>query len=109
MRGLGPGEGGRGEGPGGTERLLGVGKGEGGACMDGGAHALCKGRLLLVPAALRHTLRNSGDKPLRFVTFYAPPQHAAGTVHATRADALSAERAELKKPRGVAAGKARAR
>jgi mannose-6-phosphate isomerase-like protein (cupin superfamily) len=92
-----------------TDQLFLVVKGEGEALLDGTAHALCKGGLLLVPAGMRHNLSNSGDKPLRLVTFYAPPQHAAGTVHATRADALSAEKAELKKPRGVAAGKARAR
>jgi mannose-6-phosphate isomerase-like protein (cupin superfamily) len=92
-----------------TDQLFLVVKGEGEALLDGKAHALCKGGLLLVPAGMRHNLRNSGDKPLRLVTIYAPPQHEAGTVHATRADALSAEKAEVNRPHGVAPSKARSR
>ena len=93
----------------GTDQLFQVVKGEGEALLDGTAHVLRKGGLLLVPAGMRHNVRNCGDKPLRLVTIYAPPQHVAGTVHATRAEALSAEKAEVHRPRGAAAGKPRAR
>ena len=49
--------------------------------------------VVCVPAGTRHNIRNTGDKPLKLYTLYAPPQHPAGTVHPTKADA---ERAETK-------------
>ena len=42
---------------------------------------------ILVPAGARHNIRNTGDEPLKLYTLYGPPEHADGTVHATRADA----------------------
>ncbi len=81
-----------------TDQLFLVVKGKGEAVLDGSAQPLCKGALLLVPAGIRHNLRNNGDKRLRLVTIYAPPQHAVGTVHPTRADAVSAEQAEVQGP-----------
>lgn len=88
----------------GTDQVFQVVKGKGEAVLGGTAQVVRKGALLLVPAGMRHNLRNTGDKRLRLVTIYAPPQHAAGTVHATRADAMSAEQAEVHRPRRDAAG-----
>ena len=51
-------------------------------------------QLFLVPAGMRHNLRNTGEKRMRLATIYAPPHHPAGTVHATREDAMRAEQAE---------------
>ena len=42
---------------------------------------------IVVPAGARHNIRNTGDKPLKLYTLYAPPHHEDGTVHHTRADA----------------------
>lgn len=74
-----------------TDQIFIVVKGEGEAVLDGVTQALDKGELLLVPAGIRHNIRNTGDKRLRLVTIYSPPQHAPGTVHATREDAMHAE------------------
>lgn len=74
-----------------TDQLFQVVKGEGEAVLEGTAQPLGKGALLLVPAGMRHNVRNTGDKRLRLVTIYAPPHHAVGTVRATRADAMRAE------------------
>ena len=57
------------------------------------------GAMLLVPAGVRHNLRNTGGKRLRLVTIYSPPQHAVGTVHATRADAERAEKVGARRTR----------
>ena len=81
-----------------TDQLFQVIKGKGEAMLDGAAQPLSKGALLLVPAGTRHNLRNNGHKRLRLVTIYAPPQHAVGTVHATRADALAAEQPVVRSP-----------
>jgi len=45
---------------------------------------------ILVPAGARHNVRNTGTEPLKLFTLYGPPEHADGTVHETKADALAA-------------------
>jgi mannose-6-phosphate isomerase-like protein (cupin superfamily) len=75
----------------GTDQIFVVVKGDGEAVLDGTSQPLDKGALLLVPAGMRHNIRNTGDKRLRLVTIYAPPHHAPGTVHATREEAMQAE------------------
>ncbi len=46
---------------------------------------------VFVPAGSWHNLTNIGEVPLRLYSVYAPPEHAHGTVHATKADADAAE------------------
>ena len=41
---------------------------------------------ILVPAGSWHNVTNIGDEPLKVYSIYAPPEHAHGTVHATKAD-----------------------
>jgi mannose-6-phosphate isomerase-like protein (cupin superfamily) len=48
----------------------------------------------IVPAGTWHNVINTGAEPLKLYTVYSPANHAAGTVHATKADADAAERAE---------------
>ena len=47
--------------------------------------------VIVVPAGTRHNIVNTGKEPLNLYTLYAPPQHADGTVHRTKADADAAE------------------
>ena len=42
------------------------------------------GDAVVVPAGARHNVVNTGDKPLKLYTIYAPPEHPAGTVHKTK-------------------------
>ncbi len=74
-----------------NDQIFLVAKGSGEALVGGARESLEKGAVLMVPAGVRHDIRNTGDKRLRLVTIYAPPHHAPGTVHATRQDALDAE------------------
>ncbi|WP_313133824.1 cupin domain-containing protein [Anaerocolumna sp.] len=46
----------------------------------------------IIPAGKWHNLVNTGDKPLKLYSIYAPPQHPHGTVHRTKADAEAAEK-----------------
>lgn len=46
---------------------------------------------VFVPAGKWHNITNTGDKPLKLYSIYAPVQHPFGTVHETRADAMAAE------------------
>ena len=45
----------------------------------------------IIPAGKWHNLFNTGDKPLKLYSIYAPPQHPHGTVHETKAIAQAAE------------------
>ena len=42
---------------------------------------------LLIPAGTWHNILNSGNRPLKLYSLYAPPQHPVGTVHKTKSDA----------------------
>ncbi|WP_372998369.1 cupin domain-containing protein [Lutispora sp.] len=45
----------------------------------------------IIPAGKWHNLINTGNKPLKLYSIYAPPQHPQGTVHKTKQDAEAAE------------------
>jgi mannose-6-phosphate isomerase-like protein (cupin superfamily) len=42
---------------------------------------------ILIPAGTWHNVINTGNKPLKLYSIYAPPQHEKGTVHTTKEDA----------------------
>ena len=65
--------------------------GEGEAIVAGDRSAVLPGRLVFVPAGTRHNFVNTGSGDLKLYTVYGPPEHAAGTVHETKADADAAE------------------
>jgi len=46
---------------------------------------------IMIPAATWHNVINTGNTPLKLYSIYAPPQHPFGTIHETKADALTAE------------------
>ncbi len=46
---------------------------------------------VIIPAGTWHNLINTGNKPLKLYSIYAPPQHPWGTVHETKEDAEAAE------------------
>lgn len=46
---------------------------------------------IFVPAGKWHNLINTGYKPIKLYSVYAPPQHPHGTVHKTKAEAAAAE------------------
>jgi mannose-6-phosphate isomerase-like protein (cupin superfamily) len=61
--------------------------GEGVATVDGERSVVGPNSLVHVPAMARHNVVNTGLGDLRLYTVYAPPQHAQGTIHRTKADA----------------------
>jgi mannose-6-phosphate isomerase-like protein (cupin superfamily) len=73
-----------------TDQLLAFVDGHGEAQLDGESSMVSPNDLVFVRAGTRHNFINSGDIPLRLITVYAPPEHAAGTVHLTKADADAA-------------------
>jgi mannose-6-phosphate isomerase-like protein (cupin superfamily) len=65
--------------------------GSGQAFVDGQASVVTEHDAVLVPAGTAHNFRNTGTRPLRLFTSYAPPQHPDGAVHHTKHDAELAE------------------
>lgn len=49
------------------------------------------GSAIFVPAGTWHNLINTGVRPIKLYSIYAPPQHPKGTIHNTKADAIAAE------------------
>lgn len=47
---------------------------------------------IIAPAGTWHNVINTGNKPLKVYSIYAPPNHPHGTVHVTKMDAEIAER-----------------
>jgi mannose-6-phosphate isomerase-like protein (cupin superfamily) len=54
--------------------------------------SVCYGYIIIIPAGKWHNIINTGKKPLKLYSIYAPPQHPHGTVHATKAAAEAAEK-----------------
>ena len=75
----------------GTDQFFRVEEGKGKIWMDGAETAIESDMAIVVPAGMRHNIKNTGHKPLKLYTLYAPPQHPAGTVHRTKAEAGAAE------------------
>lgn len=48
----------------------------------------------IIPAGKWHNLINTGNKPIKLYSIYAPPEHPHGTVHETKAIAEAAENNE---------------
>jgi mannose-6-phosphate isomerase-like protein (cupin superfamily) len=74
-----------------NDQLLVFVDGEGEAVLAGKTSPVTPNDLVLVPAGTVHNFINTGQGPLRLVTVYAPPEHAPGTVHQTKAEADAAE------------------
>ena len=74
-----------------NDQLLVFVEGQADAVLDGRTTKVVPNRLVVVQAGTRHNFINTGQSPLRLVTVYAPPEHAPGTVHQTKAEADAAE------------------
>lgn len=74
-----------------TDQFFRIEEGKGEVSIEGRQTPIESDVAIVIPAGLRHNIRNTGDEDLKLYTLYAPPEHPQGTVHRTRADAESAE------------------
>ncbi len=51
----------------------------------------CEDYAVMVPAGKWHNITNTGSIPLKVYVIYAPPELPYGTVHGTKAIAMSSE------------------
>jgi mannose-6-phosphate isomerase-like protein (cupin superfamily) len=70
-----------------TDQFFRVEDGKGLVSIDGHDTSIESDDAIVIPAGARHNIRNTGKKPLKLYTLYAPPQHADRTVHHTKAEA----------------------
>lgn len=71
-----------------TDQFLRVEAGEARAVVDGQEHRLRDGSALVIPAGAEHNVINTSTTAmLKLYTLYAPPEHADGTIHQTKAEA----------------------
>ena len=75
----------------GVDQVLVFVEGAGAAVIEGERSPVSAGHLVHVPAGTRHNFVNDGASDLKLYTVYAPPHHAHGTVHRTKAEADAAE------------------
>jgi len=74
-----------------TDQFFRVEEGKGTVWIDGKKTEIESEFAVVVPAGARHNIRNTGEKPLKLYTLYAPPHHADGTIQATKAEAMASK------------------
>lgn len=83
-----------------TDQLIRVESGSGMAMMGKEKDCLhfqcpvCDGSAVFVPACTWHNIINTGDRPLKLYTVYAPPHHPHGIVQKTKECADAGEKQE---------------
>lgn len=70
-----------------VDQTLIIVEGNGETILNGECSPVGPGTLVLVPAGTKHNFINTGTGELKLFTVYAPPQHAPGTIHKTKAEA----------------------
>ena len=76
-----------------VDQVIYVVDGDGEVVLNHQPELFGKGDIVVVPAGTVHNVINTDDDPMKLFTVYAPPQHAEGTIHRTKQDAIAAEMA----------------
>ena len=74
------------------DQFIRVEAGRGLAILNGVSHEIADGTAVVIPAGTKHNVINASDNDeLKLYTLYSPPEHQDGTIHKTKAEALSHE------------------
>lgn len=76
------------------DQFIRVESGFGETILDGEVTIIRNGDAIVIPEGVLHNIRNTGNVDLKLYTVYSPAQHADGTIHKTRDEAVEAERLE---------------
>ena len=75
-----------------VDQFIRIEAGQGFAILDGVKSPIADGTAVVIPAGTKHNIINSSDNDeLKLYSLYSPPEHRDGTIHKTKADALSHE------------------
>ncbi len=69
------------------DQILVFAEGQGQAVLEGNSRDVAANDLVFVHAGVEHNFINTGSRPLKLFTIYAPPEHPDGTRHASKAEA----------------------
>jgi mannose-6-phosphate isomerase-like protein (cupin superfamily) len=71
-----------------VDQFIRIEEGEGQSILDGVERDLTDGSVVVIPAGVRHNIKNmSSSDALKLYTLYAPPHHEDAVVHKTKKDA----------------------
>ena len=80
-----------------VDQFIRVETGNGKAILNGKEYHLADGVAVIIPAGTAHNIVNtSSSASLKLYTLYTPPEHPDGTIHKTKAEALSAHAAHAR-------------
>ncbi len=71
----------------GGDQFFRIEEGEGVIDIDGRENRVEDDFAVIVPGGARHNVRNTGSRPLRLYTLYAPPEHKDQVIQSTKAEA----------------------
>jgi mannose-6-phosphate isomerase-like protein (cupin superfamily) len=75
-----------------VDQFIRIEKGVGLAILDGEKTTLEDDYAVVIPAGTEHNIVNTSETEImQLYTVYTPAEHADGTIHATKADALADE------------------
>ena len=74
-----------------VDQILVFVEGSGEAILEGEPSPVKEGDIVFVDAGTKHNFVNTGEIPLKLYTVYAPPNHPADRVQATKEDAMKDE------------------
>ena len=74
-----------------VDQILFITDGSGKAFIDGAELELKENDILYIQRGAKHNIVNTGSDKMKLISVYAPAEHARGTVHSTKTDALKAE------------------
>ena len=73
----------------GHDQFIRVEAGKGVVRLNGNERLIEAGSAIVIPSGVEHNVVNTSDVSLRLYTLYSPPEHADGTVHHTKEDAMA--------------------
>lgn len=71
----------------GQDQFIRIEEGTGKVVLDGDAHDLKDGSVVVIPAGIEHNILNTGSTPLKLYSLYSPPHHKDGVIHKTKEEA----------------------
>ncbi|MFA4955245.1 MAG: cupin domain-containing protein [Patescibacteria group bacterium] len=74
-----------------VDQILTFVAGAGKAVIEGVDSPITTGSVVVIPQGTKHNFINTGSEALKIVSVYAPPHHAVGTIHKTKAEADASE------------------
>jgi len=74
-----------------VDQFIRIEEGHGKAVLDGEEFEIEDDFAVVIPAGTKHNIINSDDGKMKLYTVYTPPEHADGTIHETKEEAMAAE------------------